>query len=108
MRAANRAHEIDDGHHHQTWRDHLRTLRYFAAALCRYDPGAGGNDDEEKRAPGFGEDAPPFVRGLQEFVGGVRVPHLASGEPAIKRSCTGCRRPHQTYRPRRAGDSRRQ
>jgi len=52
MGASDSTHEIDDGHHHDARCDDLHTQSYRAAAPRSYDPAAGRDDDEEKRAPG--------------------------------------------------------
>jgi len=54
MGASDSTHEIDDGHHHYARCDDLHTQSYRAAAPRSYDPAAGRDDDEEKRAQAVG------------------------------------------------------
>ena len=67
MCSPDRAHKIDDRHDHDAWSHDLHAERYLSAALRSDDAGTSRHDDEEERAPGFREKAPPFIGGIQKI-----------------------------------------
>src|SRR5262249_50686756 len=68
MRSAYRAHEIDDRHDHQTWRDDDHVQSHFAIALCGDYVSPSGHNNEQKRAPALRKYASPFARGIEELM----------------------------------------
>jgi hypothetical protein len=67
MGAADRAHEIDDHHDHQAWRDDLHTEGDRSTALGTDDCRASRDNDEKKCTPYFCENTPPLMSGFQEI-----------------------------------------
>ncbi len=67
MRSPDCAHKIDDRHDHDAWSHDLHAKGYLAAALRPDDAGASRHGDEEERAPGFREKAPPFIGGIKKI-----------------------------------------
>ena len=66
MGPAHWAHEIDDRHENKPGRNRQHARSYRSAASSSDDFATGSNHDQQKRAPGFCEDAPPLKGVIQE------------------------------------------
>ena len=66
MSSAHCAHEINDGHYHKSGRNRPHTRSYGAAASRSDDFTASSNHNQQERAPGFCENAPPLTGVVQE------------------------------------------
>jgi hypothetical protein len=66
MGPAHCAHEIDDRHYHKPGRNRQHARSYGPAASSSDDFATGSNHDQQERAPGFCEDAPPLKGVIQE------------------------------------------
>src|ERR1700680_1532385 len=67
MGSADCAHEIYDRHHHESGRNRPHARTYGPAASSSDDFATGNNHDQQERAPGFCEDAPPLEGVIQEI-----------------------------------------
>ena len=77
MRAAHRAHKVDDRHHHESRCDHLHAQSDRPAALDSHDPASCGDENQQEGTPCLGKNAPPFVCRIQKIQGCLLLNHAS-------------------------------